>query len=55
MTDEDDEASPDEIATGTTEFVQYLEECDSMYVNYLWNGLMEGTIVLYDFRKVDRG
>ena len=45
-----EQATPEEIATGTTEFIQYLEECDSQVVNYTWTALMNGSIELYDFK-----
>jgi hypothetical protein len=45
-----DEHTPEEIAQGTTEFVMYLEECDSQEVNYTWKALMNGSVLLYDFK-----
>lgn len=47
--------SPEEIANGTTEFIQYLEECDSQEVNYTWETLMRGSLLLYDFRNKSSG
>ena len=46
-----DEHTPEEIAQGTTEFVMYLEECDSTECVYTWRGLMESTVEEYDFRN----
>lgn len=45
-----DDHSPEEIADGTRDFIQYLEECDSRECVYTWIGLMKGTILQYDFR-----
>ena len=44
-----DDHTPEEIAQGTTEFIEYLEECDGKECVYTWRGLMEGTQVLYNF------
>lgn len=49
MTDLSDH-TPEEIAQGTTDFVRYLEECDSQECVYTWEALMNGSVVLYDFR-----
>jgi hypothetical protein len=49
--DQLDEHTPEEIATGTTEFIMYLEECDSQECNYTWEALIRGSVLLYDFRK----
>jgi hypothetical protein len=51
MADNLDDHSPEEIATGTTEFTQYLEEADSQVVDYTWTALMNGSVLLYDFRE----
>ena len=46
-----DDLSPEEIAQGTTEFVQYLEECDSKEAAQTWEALMRTTVMLYNFRS----
>jgi hypothetical protein len=51
MNDELEEHTPDEIARGTTEFMDYLEECDSQECLYTWSALMNGSSLLYDFRN----
>jgi len=50
MPDDLDDHSPEEIAEGTAEFIRYLEECDSKECIYTWQALMEGSVVLYDFK-----
>jgi len=42
--------TPEEIAEGTTDFVNYLQECDSQIVLYAWDALIRGSVLLYDFR-----
>lgn len=51
MTDFDDH-TPEEIAHGTTEFMDYMEECDSQECVYTWETLMRGSVLLYDFKEV---
>lgn len=51
MTDNLDNHTPEEIAQGTTDYVLYLEECDSQEVNYTWKALMKGSVLLYDFSQ----
>ena len=48
MPEDIDECTPEDIATGTDEFIKYLEECDSQECNYTWTALMNGTVLLYD-------
>jgi len=48
--DDLDDHSPEEIAEGTTDFVKYLEECDSQAVLYAWEALIRGSVLLYDFK-----
>ena len=55
MSDYLDGHTPEEIAQGTTDYMQYLEECDSQECNYSWIGLMNGSVVLYDFRNKSSG
>ena len=50
MPEDLDEHTPEEIAQGTTEFIQYLEECDSKEAAQTWEALMRTTVMLYDFR-----
>jgi hypothetical protein len=49
---EDEEDSDIEIARGTGEYMRYLEEDDSKECLWTWGGLMENSVVIYDFRKV---
>ena len=53
--DDLDEHTPEEIAHGSTDWLMYEEECDSREVNYTYETLMRGSVLLYDFRKVDHG
>jgi hypothetical protein len=48
---EPEESTPDEIAKGTSEYFNYLEECDSSECVYTWEAIMAGSILLYDFRE----
>jgi hypothetical protein len=48
---ETDEHNPDEIAKGTSEYFNYLEEADSTECIYTWEALMQGSILLYDFKE----
>lgn len=43
-----DSATPEEIVEGVTEFVQFLEECDSQVCDYTWSALMKGSVLIYD-------
>jgi hypothetical protein len=43
--------TPEEIAEGTTDFVQYLEECDSQVFDGTWEMLIRGSVLLYNFRE----
>ena len=45
-----DDHTPEEIAHGTTEFMDYMEECDSLECVYTWEALMNGSVLLYDFK-----
>ena len=53
MSDEPlNEFTPEEIAQGASEFIMYLEECDSQECVYTWDALMNGSCLLYDFKQV---
>ena len=54
MPDSLDEHTPEEIAQGTTEFMRYMEECDSQEVNYTWEAMIRGSVLLYEFRDQGR-
>jgi len=43
--------TPEEIAEGTTEFIRYLQECDSQVFDDTWEMLMNGSKKLYDFSQ----
>jgi len=49
------EHTPEEIARGSSEYFLYLEEIDSQECIYTYEMLMKGSVLLYDFRKVDHG
>jgi hypothetical protein len=49
MTENLEDHTPEEIAHGTTDFVMYLEECDSMECIYSHEALMAGSVELYNF------
>jgi hypothetical protein len=51
MDDELDDHTPEEIARGSQDYFEYLEECDSQEVNYNWEALVRGSVILYDFRE----
>ena len=53
MSDELEGHTPEEIAHGTTDYLMYLEECDGEECVYSWHRLMEGSVLLYEFR--DKG
>jgi hypothetical protein len=50
MTDEIDHQSADEIVYGSQDYMRYLEECDSQICDYDYYLLMDGSVMLYDFR-----
>jgi hypothetical protein len=51
MPDELNEHTPEEIARGSQDYFEYLEECDSQEVAYTWETLLKGSVMLYDFRE----
>ena len=53
MLNDPDEHTHEEIARGTTDYLMYLEECDGEECVYSWHRLMEGSVLLYEFR--DKG
>ncbi len=52
MSDEpQDDSTPEDIMEGTTDYFNYLEECDSQECVYSYEALMRGSKILYDFRN----
>lgn len=52
MLPDEPEETEEEIAKGSGEYMRYLEECDSTECKYTWRALMEGSVMVYDFREV---
>ncbi len=48
-----DDMPVEDVAKGVTEFVMYLEECDSQECVYTYRALMDGSLLLYDFRGLN--